>query len=88
VRESQLFADTKANQVIEQQARLAPQRVAACLEAFSERMSPTDSTHGSSSIKRAAQTCRDSLAEAFAKQLHDHFACRATALNMPCHALN
>jgi hypothetical protein len=87
VRASQLFADTKANQVIEQQARLAPKRVSARLEAFSEWMSPTESARGSSLIKRMAQTCRDSLAEAFAKQLRDHFACRATALNMPRHAL-
>ncbi|PWB89380.1 hypothetical protein C5688_15755 [Methylocystis sp. MitZ-2018] len=87
MRASQLFADTKANQVIEQQARLATKRVSARLEAFSEWMSPTESARASSLIKRMAQTCRDSLGEAFAKQLRDHFACRATALNMPRHAL-
>jgi hypothetical protein len=85
--ESQLFEDTKANQVIEHQSRHASKRAAARREAFSKRLSPTNFVCGASSIKHAAQTCRDSLAEAFAKQLQDHFACRATALNMPRHAL-
>jgi hypothetical protein len=48
VADLRMLADTKANQIIERQARRAAQNARACLEGFFEQMSLTDSTLGSS----------------------------------------